>query len=193
MPVLPVAVDGGTNAGSATSSDLSAPTAKKLKAIGNRLKKEETKQEERLRDQNHLKHWFWSVLAASAAAIVAISLLHKAGSMWWIKLIQWALVAGVVVINAMLFIKAAKFYNKWAAYGGTALVNLAKVMAPVLTAAAVYSAIKGDAWSKIWNIMKTKFKEMFGLAGITATVMGAVGNAARSAVGEAVDSSNKKS
>lgn len=187
-----VTVDGGTNAGSATSSDLSAPTAKKLKAIGNRLKKEETKQEERLRDQNHLKHWFWSVLAASAVAIVGISLLHKWDNPWSIAL-RWILVAGVAAINIALFVKAAKFYNKWAAYGGTALVNLAKVMAPVLTAAAVYSAIKGDAWSKIWNIMKTKFKEMFGLAGITATAMGAVGNAAKSAVGEAIDSSNKKS
>jgi len=190
-----LSVDGSGTVGYGTSSDLSSNTAKKLKAIGNRLSAEEAYQKEREAAHKHVQNIFWGMLAASVASIVAISLLHKAttanGVMkLWAKIVMWGLVAAVVVMQEEVIRHVIKFTHKYPD-GGNAFTKLMVILAPVLVGAAVYSAIVPDAWGKIWTTIKTKFMQMFSLAGIVGTVTGAVSGSVKSAVGEAVGKKGK--
>ena len=184
-----LSVDGTGTVGYATSSDFEAVTAKKLKAIGKRMDAEQAYQEGRERAHKHLQNFFWGMFAASVAGIMAISLLHKVHHPW-VKWVQWILVAGIVVAQEEVIRKVVKFTHNYPD-GGTAFTKLMVILAPVLVGAAVYSAIKSDAWSHIWGEIKKKFVGMFGLAGITSTVMGTVGGAAKNAVGEAMNKKGK--
>lgn len=184
-----LSVDGSGNTGYATSSDFEAVTANKLKAVGRRLSDEEKNQEERERDFKHLRNFFWGMLAASAAAIVAISLLHKV-HLPWVKWVQWGLVVGVAVAQGFVIKKVVDYTNNYP-NAGNAFTKLMVILAPVLVGSAVYSAITGGAWSKIWGTIKSRFAEMFSLSGITSTVMSQVGNTAKGAINEAMDNRKK--
>ena len=176
-----LSVDGSGTVGYGTSSDLSSNTAKKLKAIGNRLSAEEAYQKEREAAHKRVQNIFWAMLAASVGLIVGISLVKIP----WVK---WLMVAGVVAAQATVITKVVQFTHKYSD-GGNAFTKLMVILAPVLVGAAVYSAIVPNAWGKIWTTIKTKFMEMFSLAGIVGTVTGAVGSAAKGAVAESM---NKK-
>ena len=73
-----ISVDGTNNGGTATSSDLTSNTQRKLKAIGNRLKGEEDKQQERQDAQFRLIVQLLATVAGSVAAILlAAKILRK--------------------------------------------------------------------------------------------------------------------
>ncbi len=176
-----LSVDGSGTVGYGTSSDLSSNTGRKLKAIGDRLSAEDAYQKEREAAHKRVQNLFWAMLAASVGLIVGISLVKIP----WVK---WLMVAGVVAAQATVMTKVIQFTHKYPD-GGNAFTKLMVILAPVLVGAAVYSAAVEGAWSKIWNEIKTKFMEMFSLAGIVGTVTGTVGSAAKGAVAESM---NKK-
>ena len=165
-----LSVDGSGTVGYGTSSDLSSNTAKKLKAIGNRLQKEENKQEERNRKHRQLirnllitalaslgliiggAKWLQKMdrLIAAAPAIAKAALIAKR----WI--IAGSMLALVTAGNLQLFIAAKKFESEYGAYGGTWVATVARIASALLVASAVQTMFTPDwkgfiktAWAKV--------------------------------------------
>lgn len=165
-----MSVEGGTDVGYSTSADLAAPTAAKLKAIGNRLNQEEDKQEERNRKHRQLiaqliitavlsagliigaAKWLrkLDIMIAAATPITKAALTIKR----WI--IAAAMVAAVAAGNLFLFIKAKEFESNYGAYGGTWVATVARIVSVLTVAAAVQTMFTPDwkgfiktAWAKV--------------------------------------------
>lgn len=181
-----VTVDGAGDAQTASSADLAAPTAHKLKAIGNRLNQEDNKQEERNKAHRKL---IWQLVATALGSIgmmVAGSLIltkfDKIVDGWlfeasvatlpadkaaclamaaMFKLRRWliagAMIAAVAAANAWLFINAKKFISNYSAYGGTTVATIATIVAPLMLAGMVQTALKPD-WKGFIKSMWAKLK-----------------------------------
>ncbi len=168
-----VTVDGAGDTQTASSADLAAPTARKLKAIGNRLQQEKNKQEERNKAHRKLiwqllttalgsigmmvagsliltkldktvKDWLFeasvATLPADKAACLAVANMFKLRRL----LTAIAMIAAVGTANAWLYISAKKFLSEYGAYGGTWVADVAKIVAPLMVAGMVQTALKPD-------------------------------------------------
>ena len=180
-----VTVDGAGDTQTASSADLAAPTNQKLKAIGNRLQQEENKQEERNKAHRKLiwqlvatalgsigmmvagsliltkldktvEGWLFeasvATLPADKAACLAVANMFKLRRL----LTAIAMIAAVGAANAWLFISAKKFLSNYGAYGGTAVATIAQIVAPLMVAGMVQTALKPDwkgfiksTWAKL--------------------------------------------
>lgn len=155
-------VEGGTNAGSATSSDLSAPTNRKLKAIGNRLKKEESDQEKRQKENRDLIIQLFATIIGSLGAMYAgANLLSKMDTS--IKLLE-ADIAELELKASMEVLPAAKAALQ--ALIATQRGRLAGIkMKRILTAAGMVSLVGGASAFLLYKALHfiSKYKEMGGV------------------------------
>ncbi len=198
-----VQVGGAGEDPTASSGDF-APTDKKLKAVGNKLKDVENKQEERNNTQKALiaqmiatvlgsiglmvagafilgaldKKILALEVAASASLTAGPAMLALAKAL---KVKRWliaaAMMATVTAANAWLFVRAAKFIDRYGSAGGTGLAKLATVLAPVMVAGMVFTAIKPTGWkalgANIWGKLKATFEPVGMLTGqVTNSIMG---------------------
>ena len=172
-----ITVDGMGESQGASSSDLAAPTATKLKAVGNRLKQEEDKQEKRNKEQKGLLLQTLLTIAGSIVMMIAGAYtLDKIPGPWrWI--VAAAMIAVVAAANALLMTRAIKFMKEYGASGGTGIAKMAVIMAPIMVAGMVYCAISPKGFrkmlSKIWDKIKAAF-EPVGL--LTSQVTSSVTN-----------------
>lgn len=167
-----ISVDGTNNGGTATSSDLTSNTQRKLKAIGNRLKGEEDKQQERQDAQFRLIVQLLATVAGSAGLIIG-------GAKWLRKLDadiavaptpiakaalttkRWIVAISMLTLvtagNVALFIMAKKFEHDYGAYGGTKIATIARIISALTVAAAVQTMFTPD-WKgfvkKVWAKIK---------------------------------------
>lgn len=175
-----VSVDSGEDmTRSASSGDLSAPTAHKLKAVGNKLSDEEKKLEEMNQDRRSLTtQLIITVLGSIAMMVAGAILLPKLSATPWIRwAVAGAMIAAVAAANALLFVKAAQFMNRYSSMGGTGIAKLAFILSPIMVAGMVFTAIKPEGWvglgSKIWTRIKSAFEPVGLLAGqVTNGIMG---------------------
>ncbi len=181
-----VTVDGTGDAQTASSADLAAPTNHKLKAIGNRLTQEENKQEERNKAHRKLiwqlvgtalgsigmmvagsliltkldkqvEAWLFEASVATLPADKAACLAMAASLKFKRWLIAGAMIAAVGAANAWLFVNAKKFVSNYGAYGGTAVATIAQIVAPLMLAGMVQTALKPD-WKGFIKSMWGKLK-----------------------------------
>ena len=188
-----ITVDGAGEDPTASSGDL-APTDKKLKAVGNKLKDIENEQDERGKLQNALKIQMLATILGSIGMIIAgaviLTKLDAAAAAATvpavaaaIKLKRWliaaAMMAVVTAANAWLMLRAAKFIDRYATSGGVGLAKLAAILAPVMVAGMVYTAINPTGWSKlgatIWAKVKAAFEPIGLVLGqVTNSVLGLI-------------------
>ena len=194
-----VQVGGAGKDPTASSGDL-APTDHKLKAIGNRLDNIEDEQEERNNSQKALIAQLLATIVGSIGMMVAGALIlnhydkliHEwliatGGAPWgqarWWQLVttRWiiasAMMATVAAANAWLFARAAKFISKYQTVGGVGIAKLATILAPIMVAGMVFTAIKPTGWSSlfgnIWGRIKAAFEPIGLLTGqVTNGIMG---------------------
>lgn len=175
-----VSVDSGEDmTRSASSGDLSAPTAHKLKAVGNKLSDEEKQLEEMNQDRRSLTtQLIITVLGSIAMMVAGAILLPKLSATPWIRwAVAGAMIAAVAAANALLFVKAAEFMDRYKDVGGTAVAKVALVLSPIMVAGMVFTAIKPEGWkalgSKIWTRIKSAFEPVGLLTGqVTNGIMG---------------------
>ncbi len=167
-----VRVDGAGEDPTATSSDF-APTNKKLKAIGRKLNQVQNEQDERNKMQKALTLQMIATILGSIGMMVAGAIILssiKKSPDGYSKLLYWviagAMIAAVTAANALLFIKAAKFIDKYQAGGGIALAKLATILAPVMVGGMVFTAIKPEGWAKLGATIWTKIKAAFEPVGL---------------------------
>lgn len=157
-----ITVDGMGESQGASSSDLAAPTAKKLKAVGNRLKQEEDKQEKRNKEQKGLLLQTLLTIAGSIGMmLVGAYTLDKIPGPWrWI--VAAAMIAVVAAANALLMTRAIKFMQEYGASGGTGIAKMAVILAPIMVAGMVFCGISPKGFrkmlSKIWGKIKSAFE-----------------------------------
>ncbi len=134
----------------ASSGDLAAPTNKKLKAIGNKLKDIEDKQAARAKAQKRLIGLLIGMTAASLAMMVAgatlLSWMDEHCTNPWGIAARWAIaavmVAAVATFANILFVAAKHFIEDYSQYGGVAVATISKIVAPLLLAGMTYIAIR---------------------------------------------------
>ena len=192
-----ISVEGGTDTGTATSSDLTAPTARKLKAIGKRMDKEKDKQEERNRKQRQLitqllitavcsagliigaAKWLQKLDAAIkvaklmlSAAVTPYAKAAAAAKLAALTVKRWAVAIGMLTLvtagNAALFIMAKKFESNYGAYGGTWIATVARLASVITVAAAVQTMFTPD-WKGFIKTAWAKIK-----SGFSSVALGAV-------------------
>lgn len=166
-----ITVDGTTNnGGAATSSDLTANTNRKLKAVGNRMKQEENTQEKRQKQNRNLIIQLFATVVGSLGVMLAgasilsnfddkikdtlakaalsagpaqAALLARAAAL---KLTRWliagAMTAAVVAANAFLFYKAKQFIHTYGSHGGIAAAVISQIAAGVMVGGMVFVAMK---------------------------------------------------
>ena len=170
-----VSVDGGEDmTRSASSGDLAAPTAQKLKAVGNKLSDLDNKLAKRQSDQRRLRNLLIATVLGSIAMMVAGAIwLPKLSATPWVRwAVAGAMIAAVAAANTLLFIKAAEFmdrYNSMADMaGGIAIARLAVILSPIMVAGMVFTAIKPDGWKKLGTKIGAKIKAAFEPVGLLA-------------------------
>ena len=200
-----VSVSGAGEDPTTRSADF-APTDKKLNAIGNKLNKVQQEQDERAKMQNALVTQLLATIAGSIGMMVAGALilgrLDKTIKAWefeasvatlpadkaaclamanMFRIRRWltaaAMMATVTAANAWLFLRAAKFIDRYGSMGGTGLAKLATVLAPVMVAGMVFTAIKPTGWKalgkNIWGKLKAAFEPVGMLTSqVTGSIMG---------------------
>lgn len=201
-----LSVDGSSTVGYGTSSDLSANTARKLKAIGNRLDKEENKQEERQRANRNLIIQLLATIAGSLGLMYAgakilskllkdidvARLMVNAAATPFARtaaiaryyalcmrymLISVGMMAAVAVANTLLMVKASKFIHQYGASGGTGVAIVSLIAAPILTAGMVFVALKPDLVNNFINKHWAKAR-----AGLVQWGLGKAGDIAKQAI-----------
>ena len=181
-----VQVSGSGEEGTSSSGDLAAPTDKKLKAIGNKLKEVEDQQEERNEKHRKLIAQLLATALGSIATMIVVSkilknldarirdlLANAAGSpvilamAASLKLTRWliagAMIAAIAGVNAFLFVRAKQFVSDYGSSGGTAVAIIAQFVAPIMVAAAVQTAITPswkDFIKKAWSFFKSSLKSI---------------------------------
>ena len=173
-----VQVSGAGEDPTASSSDLAA-TDKKLRAVGRKLDQVQDEQEERSQAQKALSMQLLATVLGSLGMIVAgalvlsnldarIANLMEIGlppalkTAAILKKVRWivaaAMMASVAAANAMLMKNAIQFIDKYGSSGGTKIAVMATVLAPVLVAGMVFTAIKPEAvkgfLGKLWTKVK---------------------------------------
>ncbi len=196
-----VSVDGGedTTRG-ASSGDLAAPTAHKLKAVGNKLNDVDKELEEMNQDRRSLTTQLIATIIGSIGMMVAGAIILKhydnmirdwligtggapwaQARYWYLVTMRWiiagVMMAAVAAANTLLFIKAAEFMDRYKSMGGTGIAKLAVMLSPIMVAGMVFTAIKPEGWkglgSKIWTKIKTAFEPVGLLTGqVTNGIMG---------------------
>ena len=185
-----VTVESGTEGQGGSSADLAAPTAHKLRAVGNRLNNKGNDLEERNRAQQALLIQLLITALGSVGMIVAgakilgkldkkiedaefeakVATLPEDKTMWKgianaLRLKRWiiagAMMAAVAAANAVLFIKAIEFMDKYNKLGGTGLAKAAIIIAPCLVAGMVYTAIKPEGFAELRKQIAGRFKSAF--------------------------------
>ncbi len=156
-----ITVDGSGETNTASSSDLTSPTKQKLKAVGNRLKQEENKQEERNRKHRQLiiQLVFTTLFSVGAiwAASKILSNMQKdktpLGTLkYWI--VAGAFIAAVIVANGLLFAAAKHFIAEYSNMkGGTFIASLSQFVAPLAVGAMIQTALQPD-WKGFFESMK---------------------------------------
>ena len=196
-----VSVDGGEDmTRSASSGDLAAPTAQKLKAVGNKLSDVEKEQEERNSSHRALIWQLVATLIGSLGAMVAGALilshlddliqdwlLNTGGAAWgyarWAALVAlrtaWsaALLGTVALANSWLFINATRFSSKYGGTGGLGIATIAKVASVLLVGGMTFTVIKPKLvktfFTNIWTRIKSAFEPVGMLTSqVTNGVMG---------------------
>lgn len=180
-----VSVTGSGEDPTASSSDLAA-TDKNLRAVGRKLGQIQDEQEERSQAQKALSMQLLATVLGSLGMIVAGALvlskldhdiegwelsaqtaflladrLYAESMAKMYRAIRWliaaAMMAAVAGFNGWLMANAIKFIDKYGSSGGTKVAVMATVLAPVLVAGMVFTAIKpaavqkflGNVWSKV--------------------------------------------
>ena len=134
----------------ASSEDLAAPTNKKLKAVGDKLKEVEDKQAERSQAQKRLIGLLIGMTAASLAMMIAgatlLSWMDEHCTNPWGIMARWAIAAAMVAAVAtfanILFVAAKHFIEDYSQYGGVGVATISKIVAPILLAGMTYIAIR---------------------------------------------------
>ena len=175
---------GGTGEDVTASSSDFAPTDKKLKAIGKKLGKVQQEQDERGKIQKELIAQLIATIVGSIGMMVAGSIIlskMKKSPDGYSKLMYWvvagAMMATVAAANAWLFIRAAKFIDRYQAAGGIGIAKMATILAPIMVAGMVFTAIKPDGWKElgksIWGKVKAAFEPVGMLTGkVAETITG---------------------
>lgn len=190
-----VSVDGGEDmTRSASSGDLAAPTAHKLKAVGNKLSDVDKKIEEMNQDRRSLTTQLIATVLGSIGMMVAGAIILRkmdlkimaykaslaiaplalkpalAAKLSAAKVLRWAvagaMIAAVAAANTLLFIKAAEFMDRYSSMGGTGLAKLAVILSPIMVAGMVFTAIKPEGWKKLGTKIWTKIKAAFEPVGL---------------------------
>ncbi len=165
-----VSVDGGEDmARGASSGDLTAPTNRKLKAIGNKLQQVENEQEKRKKAHRRLILMLLGVTAGSLVILgtgtVTLANIKHNMSGPWSTVLYWAvaavMIAAVATLANTLFVAAKHFISDYGSSGGTKLAVASQIIAGILAAAAVFVAIKPepgkDFLKKQWDTIKNKY------------------------------------
>ena len=191
-----VSVDGGEDmTRGASSGDLAAPTAHKLKAVGNKLNEVDKKIEEMNQDRRSLTTQLIATVLGSIGMMVAGALIlgrldktieawkfeaavatlpaDKAACLAMVKMFtlrRWltaaVMMAAVAAANTLLFIKAAEFMDRYNSMGGTGIAKLAVILSPIMVAGMVYTAIKPGIWKSLGTKIWTKIKSAFDPVGM---------------------------
>lgn len=164
-----VTVDGAAEEEASSSEDLAAPTARKLKAVGNRLQQEENKQEERNKAHRKLIAQLIATIVGSIATIhwasKALPKMHGFGRV----AAAIGFFGAVAAANTALFFTAKYFINEYGAYGGTGVAKVALILSVVLTFVAGYVVLRPEGWSKlrqnVWDQLKQALKPVNLLVG----------------------------
>ncbi len=185
-----VTVEGpGENTGG-SSADLAAPTAHRLKAIGNKLKDQGNEQEERNKAQEALLiQLLLTALGSVGLMIAGAKILGKMDNLIMnarlemlkattpaqmaaviakVKILtikRWAIagamMAAVAAANTVLFVKAVEFMDKYNKFGGTGLAKAALIISPCLVAGMTYIAIKPEGFASLRSQIAQRFKSVF--------------------------------
>lgn len=166
-----VQVGNGEDATRGASSGDFAPTDKKLKAIGNKLKEVEDKQAARSQAQKRLIGLLLGMTAASLAMMVAgatlLSWMDEHCLNPWGRIARWAIAAAMVAAVAtfanVLFVAAKHFIEDYSQYGGVGVATISKIVAPLLLGGMVYIAIRPQdaGWfRKLGNNIINRFRKI---------------------------------
>ena len=84
--------------------------------------------------------------------------MKKANPWYWV--VAGAFIVAVGTANAWLFINAKKFLSDYGAYGGTAVATIAQIVAPLMLAGMIQTALQPN-WKEFIKTLWGKLKKTF--------------------------------
>lgn len=141
-------------------------------------------EEQRQKELNSLKSWFWGAMITAIAAMIAIPFV-KYIELWGIPIVALALALIATAILVVGFVKAIQFGQKYGYEGWPLGISISL---PILTAGVwasfVWSSAFKEFFGKVGDILG--FGAAAGGGGAGALLTGALGGAVGSAAGNAI-------
>ncbi len=153
-----ITVEEGSETNTASSADLEAPTAGKLRAIQRHLNAIDTKEKQRQADQKDLLKKLLIGLIGSLALITAGFFIHKLPNPW-----RWIVAAAMIIAVAALcfmFMKAAIKFMQHYKDADNKLAVLSVILGPVLVGIMTFVAVTDNPWEQVKKMLKNIWNRM---------------------------------